>query len=158
MNVWQELGTPQNSLSEERTRRVRQGARFGKAAVDIFTGQSDPIVLSSAIHKVSTVIQLTPDHLSGLCVGVRAARFDLDLSERDSDGYWIDDDHEIEQIEFARVAGAHAAELNEGQGSVSAFQDALKVAENGASSFYQAADFLGYTFGIHDLEVQGVRL
>jgi len=159
MNVWQELGTPDYPLNEERTDRIRQGARLGMTAVELFGDQSDAAVLAHAIHKVSTVIQLSPDGITGLCVGVRAGRLDLDLSQRDSDGYWIDDDHEVEQVEFAKITGAYDAAFSKGKDSVSLFQDALKTAENGASPFYQAADFLGYTFGIHyDLQLQGVGL
>jgi hypothetical protein len=164
MNIWRELGTPEHPLSDERTRRIREGTRLGKAAVEVFGGQSDAVVLSNAINKASAValIQgLSLDGLSGLCLGVRAGRLDLDISKRNSDGYKIEDNHEVEQIEFARSAGtyvAELAELYEGEDFMPVFQDALKVAKNGTSTFYQAADFLGYAFGMHDLSVQGVRL
>jgi hypothetical protein len=162
INAWSELGTPQHPLSDERTRRIRQGTRLGKAAVEVFSSQPDAVVLSNAIHKVSAVIpDLSLDGLSGLCLGVRAGRLDLDISKRNSEGYRIGDNHEVGQIEFARSAGTYAAqlaELYEGKDFMPVFQDALVLAENGNSTLYQAADFLGYTFGMHDMSVEGVRL
>ena len=157
INIFEELDTPDHSLTGERTERVLRGAWLGKTAVEVFDGYSDAGVLYGAIKKLA-IIGLNPDELVGMCAGVRAARFGQYTDFMGSEGYRITDPTEVDQIRSAKYAGLHAAELNEGRAFLPILTDTLAVAQTGGSSFHQAADFLGITLGMQEAQLQGVRL
>lgn len=159
LNVFDELDMPDNRLTQERSERVLQGAKLGKAAVEVFDGYSDVGVLYGAVRKLA-VLNLKPDVWVGMCAGVRAARFGepADWMCSEGESFRITNPTEVEQIQSAKIAGMHVAELNEDKDFLSILTDTLSVANSGASTFQQASDFLGITLGMQEVQLQGVRL
>src|ERR1700691_2538878 len=143
MYIFHELATPRNPLNDERIWQVKQGARLGKTAVELFGDQSDAAAMSSAIHRLSTVLQLSPDGLTGLAAGVRAGRLEQDISTRGSEGFLITDYQELQQVDSAWKTGVRVARANQRAGFEPVFAAALTLSMQGELPFYQAADFLG---------------
>jgi hypothetical protein len=158
VSIWHELETATHPVRQRETDMVQDGARFGKAAVEVYAGRSDAAVLSVALRRTVLLGLTTPENLVGLSLGIRAGRLGTEVLALQGDAYRMNDATEIERLRRAKATGTHAAELNEGKSLESILGEAAKVAEGGASSLQDATDLVGFTMGVRAFQLQGARL